>query len=479
MPSSLPPWPALAGVDPADSLTVHRAVLGKVHQAASDFRWITRTDAVDPRRLGLDQRLSLGPEDRPLRAAAWRSLADACVAIVVYRSRAVDRAGRSGGLEKQVLYWSNPAPGATAAGAFGLLHALADASDALWWDQWQDFRWDDSEFFLPREPENLPLRSLDLLVEQGLTELREAVSQQQLAAFYAELLAAAPHAPARLDAIAEPLTPLALAALLLPFDPKDARRLSIAGALPNSRQQPSALQNWDGVVRTAEQPELPDDRPQPNARQLERGAEFAAAVWRGAPEELRPRRAAAPAPPPPPAPAPPQPDPPKRQAPQQPVELSASARRFEQLLLAGPAERYLEPAAENVELQAEPAARLLLAQARKAMDELTPETLGKEPRARQLALKVEMIRAWICSCCPYPEIAGNVSAESNARVPPLYYAASVEPEVWAAACTLAPQRLRTLCRRSSELESGWTRELRDRYRQWLRHPAVELLLRGD
>ena len=301
MPAELPRWPALAAAQAAGgSLTVHRAVLGKVHQAASDFRWIAHSPEIQPRKLGLDKLLSLGPEDRPVRAAAWRALPDACVAVVCYRSRAVDRAGRSGGLEKQILYWPAPEPGAVAEGAFALLGSLENASDDVWWAHWEDYRWEAPDFFLPLEPVELPTGRIDLSVEQGLAQLTGACDEHQLARLFAELLAQDKALPAVLGALAEPLPPLALAALLLPFEPDDARRLSLAGALPNSRQAAAALANWDGVVRTADAPEVPGERPRPTPEQLERGARMAAAVWAGSPGGLRPapaRSVPAPAPP--------------------------------------------------------------------------------------------------------------------------------------------------------------------------------------
>ena len=226
MPLELPPWPAFGPNRrrPEAPLTVHRAVLGKVHQAASDFRWITHTPEVQPRKLGLSALLSLGPEDIPVRTAAWRMLDAGAVAMVGYRSRAVDRSGRSGGLEKQILYW--PRAGTTdglAAGAFALLGALEGASDDIWWSSWDSYRWDEPDYYLRREPEAIGPGDLSQAVEQGLEALQAAVGDKpKLARFYGQLLAGSVARPALLDGLAEPLPPLALAALL-PLAPRRRR----------------------------------------------------------------------------------------------------------------------------------------------------------------------------------------------------------------------------------------------------------------
>ncbi len=488
MPASLPPWPALAAGSPEGSITVHRAVLGKVHQAASDFRWITHTEAIRPRKLGLDQKLSLGPEDRPVRSPAWRALDDALVAIVSYRSRAVDRAGRSGGLEKQILYWPTPPSGRTAAGAFALLGALAEASDAVWWEHWEDYRWDEPEFFLPREPEEIPFGRLDLAVSQGLTELTAACSEDTLGKFYAGVLTEA--RPAALEGLAEPLTPLALAALLLPFTPEQARKLSLAGALPNSRHLAASLENWDGVARTSEQPELPGERPTPSSQDTERGAALAAALFRGDPAGLTP---AAPlrAPVPPPAaavskePPPPEPiatpEPPPAATPARPTTpptLSRAGERFEQFLRAGAESRSLEAIPGNAAVLDEAEGVYLLGRAREAIAALEPEAQGDAPRARQLMAKIELIRAWAVSCFPRPKTERTVTSTQNKKIPPLLFAMMLEPGLWAQNCRLSREELLELLRTCAKLRSGFTHSQIEAFQIWGRAPAIRSLLGG-
>ncbi len=485
MPASLPPWPALAGSLPEGPLVVHRAVLGKVHQAASDFRWITHTEAVRPRKLGLDQKLSLGPEDRPVRSPAWRSLGDAEVAIVSYRSRAVDRAGRSGGLEKQILYWPRPEPNQAVTGAFALLGALQEASDALWWEHWEDYRWDEPEFFLPREPEEIAPGRLDLAISQGLAELTGACSQQALAEFYAGLLAGAQ--PAALEGLAEPLPSLAIAALLLPFPPTQARRLSLAGALPNSRHLPASLANWNGVVRTAEQPELPDGGPSPTIEQQERGAVLAAAIFRGDPAGLTPvtpapQPAAKPEPPPPPPPEPvPAPKPPPVVATVQAntrPSLSRAGERFEQFLRAGDEMRFLEAIPGNAAILSESEGEYLLDKARQAIADLEPQAQGEAPRARQLRAKIELIRAWLVCCCPRPETEQALQSAQNQKVPPLLFALTLDPDRWAAGCTLSRDEFGELVRACGRLKQSFTRSQMEAFGQWGRADAIRSLLRS-
>ena len=53
----------------------------------------------------------------------WRTLADQCFALVSYPSRAIDTAGRSSFLEKQVLAWRRPIGIPAALGALLLLQA--------------------------------------------------------------------------------------------------------------------------------------------------------------------------------------------------------------------------------------------------------------------------------------------------------------------------------------------------------------------
>jgi len=485
MPASLPPWPALAAGSPDGSLEVHRAVLGKVHQAASDFRWITHTEAIRPRKLGLDQKLSFGPEDRPVRSPAWRALDDALVAIVSYRSRAVDRAGRAGGLEKQILYWPKPRPEQTVAGAFALLGALGEASDAVWWDHWEDYRWDEPEFFLPREPEEIPFGRLDLAVSQGLTELTAACSEDALAEFYAGLLAVSQGHPAALEGLAEPLPPLALAALLLPFAPEEARQLSLAGALPNSRHLAANLANWRGVARTQEQPELPDDGPQPTAAQQQRGAAMAAAVFRGDPAGLA---GVAPAVPPepveppaaPPKPAP-KPEPPPASLPAQataaPV-LSRAGERFEQFLRAGAESRSLEAIPGNAAVLSEQEGRYLLERAQEAIASLESETEGDSPRERQLRAKIELIRSWLVSCFPRPETETALGSAQNQKIPPLLFALTLEPNEWAASCRLSRSEFGELVRVCGRLKQGFTRSQLEAFGEWGRKRPIRSLLRS-
>ena len=476
MPANPPPWPAFAGAPSAGApLTVYRAVLGKVHQAASDFRWITHPEAIRPRKLGLDALLSFGSEDRPVRTPAWRSLPEAAVAIVGSPSRAVDRAGRAGGLEKQILYWPTPDPRQFVTGAFALLAAIQEASDAVWWEHWEDFRWDEPGFFLPRDPEPIALGRTDLLVAEGLTQLTAACSQEQVSRLYAEMLAAPSTRPAAVEGLAEALPALAIAALLLPFSARQAATLSIVGALPNSRHMPAALENWNAVFRTTEQPGIPGAGLRPSAAEIDRGAAMAAAIWRGEPEV---RALLKQAPPPKPAPPPPKPvAPPVVVQPPvaaEPPTLSPIAQRFERFLAAGPAQRSLDAIPGNAEILAADAGRFLMGRAIQAISHLQPAVEGDSPRARQLQIKLELVRAWVTSCYPAPEAERELSALKNHRIPPLLFAIDLSPEGWARASTLSADELRRLVAASRRLKNGFTREQWSRFEQWSRHPSLGL-----
>ncbi|MBI1354246.1 MAG: hypothetical protein GC160_07865 [Acidobacteria bacterium] len=508
----LPPWPAFGPRPqaPDEPLTVHRAVLGKVHQAASDFRWITHSEAIQPRKLGLDRLLSLGPEDAPIRTYAWRSLVGAAVAVVGYRSRAVDRSGRSGGLEKQILYWPQPEQNQRIAGAFALLGALADASEAVWWDHWDSYRWDEPDFYLRRKEDEVACDGLEAAISRGLAELREAVEDEALLArFYAELLSGPGSRPALLDGLAEPLPPLALAALLLPLPVQAAFRVSLAGSLPNSRHLPESLSNWEGAVRTAGQPPVSGEAAAISAEVQDRAAEMARAAWTGdasrlgaapRPTVTAPEPSPAPAPTPRPAPvraapvraapipAPVQPEPePSPQAPEppetvrpaepvsRPPALSEPAARFERFLRAGAAERFLQSAPGDAQPLSDAEGLYLLALAEQALSDLEPEARGDDPRARQLRIKCELIRAWSTAYYPRPEVFTRLLPLKNGKIPPLLFAAELDPAAWARQSRYSDEQFRDLLEISALRPALWTDAQHRAMSTWANTPAIEAL----
>lgn len=227
-------WPAL-DADPRElpaAITCERGVWGKVHASPSDFHWIASTPGLTAPARHLEHELPLGAEDAPIRATLWRVIGDVCYAIAIYPSNAYDAAGRTGFVEKQILEWRRPAGVPAAAGALLMLSAAAQF-DAIDWSQpraevrWSDDDIDDLDAMAP-----IPL-SLESAIAEGLRALAQSATEEALAQFYASVLAG--NRAVSLDGVDEPLSPQAMAALLLPLPRAVADELSIAGWLPSTR----------------------------------------------------------------------------------------------------------------------------------------------------------------------------------------------------------------------------------------------------
>lgn len=242
------PWPALLGDGSApELLEVERAIRGKVHGAASDFRWIAATPGLDPQALRLERELLLGSEDVPAKATCWRASESGYCAVSCYPSRARDASGRSGFLEKQVLAWSPGREVPAALGALLLLRRAATFDDCDWWDQADDPGWSRPGFLLTLAAEPpVAAENLETVIERGRAALREAVEETSLARLYSTLLARRRDL-AFLPGLERPLPPEALAVLLLPLPRDIADRLSIAGWDVSSRIDPEAFP-WDVLV---------------------------------------------------------------------------------------------------------------------------------------------------------------------------------------------------------------------------------------
>ena len=260
-------WPALhPGKPPTGPLAYQRAVWGKVHGAASDFRWIARSLGFRPGdRMARD--LVLGSEDHapPQRLYFWLPLssdgkASGYVAGTAYPSRAVDADGRRGFLEKQLLDWANPKAQPAAAGALLLLPAMAQWTDDCWWQRVREQDWSLQESvlalgakecapFAPAAGETDPEGFLDAAIMRGLSAL-ESIAPAALEHFYAALLGG--DRPACLAGLAEPVPAEALSALLLPLERPLADRLSLAGWVPSHRYALEELgRHWDALVLPA------------------------------------------------------------------------------------------------------------------------------------------------------------------------------------------------------------------------------------
>ncbi len=238
-PDRLPAWPALdlGGQALPAQISYELGVWGKLHGAPTDYRWIATSTAFDPGSMALEKELQLGSEDVPQRSFHWRSLGDHCIAMVTYPSRAVDAAGRSSFLEKQVLAWRRPAGTPAALGVLVLLPQVAQATDQVWWDRQAQNRWtEDDETLNLFSADNAPLaisaEGLEAAIARGVKELNGALTERALTDLYAQLLTGQQAIPV---ALAAPLGPEAVAALLLPLPRALADTLSLAGWLPSQR----------------------------------------------------------------------------------------------------------------------------------------------------------------------------------------------------------------------------------------------------
>jgi hypothetical protein len=294
-------WPALDLETPAPQrLEVEWAVWGKVHGAASDFRWIAHSPGIDPQARRLERELLLGFEDAPDRAVCWRALGESFCAVSCYPSRAIDAARRSGFLEKQLLEWMSPADAPAALGALLLLPQVSQFTDEDWWEHSADPGWSRTDFALVLKPKDAATvsvseKELRRKAEDGLADLREAVGEESvLAEFYSALLAG--QRPAILAGLHRPLKPEGIAALLLPLPREVADRLSVAGWLLSKRVDAESFRRlWDVLVCDRPPAMLRSSSP---VAVTEQGREAAWAVFHADPSRLsrRPRAQAGGAP---------------------------------------------------------------------------------------------------------------------------------------------------------------------------------------
>ena len=292
-------WPALAGAEALVDEPLHYeiGIWGKVHGLASDYRWIARSSGFGARLPDLHRYLRLGGEDLPVRTAAWRApwsefhselAGQDWFAIGTYPSRAQDAFGRSGVLEKQVLHWLRPSPGFPAAlAACALLPLLTHADDRLWWGQVGAAPRPRLDAVMPLGPDTCPAVALGhsglaAAIATGIDDLLAVLDQSRLAGAYAALLAGV--RPVMLGGLDRPLSPFALAALLLPLPAELAGRCSVCAWMPSILIDPLDLgHNWDLAVTRQPWP-----IPPVTAEFADRGALLAAALRARDPGLIRP-----------------------------------------------------------------------------------------------------------------------------------------------------------------------------------------------
>ncbi len=277
-------WPALdlLGQQLPSELPYQRAVWGKVHGAATDYRWIAATGSFAQGQQGVERQLVLGTEDAPHKSQHWRTTGGVHYALQCYPSRAVDAAGRSGLLEKQVLEWRREPAVPAVLGSLALLPWIADWTDEVWWPARGEPRLLESDFTLELDAATCPpvpvsAEAVARAIASGIEQLQQLVSVEVLGELYARLLSGQRGVP--LGGLEAPLAPEALAALALPLPRKLADRLSLAGWLPSTRVDPAALaDSWDLVA--AGDPDLvPAGDTAPDPGRLRRGLRMAKALF--------------------------------------------------------------------------------------------------------------------------------------------------------------------------------------------------------
>ncbi len=287
-------WPALRPESgesfQSGEIEAERAVLGKVHGAASDFRWIARSPGFDLERRP-ERETSTGLENLPLDGGLWRSTGDRCYAVHCYKSRALDQAGRSTALEKQLLAYK-PASGLPLAlAALLLLQRAASYDDKVWWERRNLGSWRNPSFSLQLQPVRLSWGAdrLQPLIQEAITCLQKSCSAQQVTEFYARLLAG--NRPALLEGASQPLPCLALAALLLPLPRRTASPISLAGWIFSSRYDPESIaRRWSAVACQRRPARFPQGEKPPSGEQMRRAQNWTQALWENAPQSiLRPQ----------------------------------------------------------------------------------------------------------------------------------------------------------------------------------------------
>ncbi|WP_157817564.1 hypothetical protein [Candidatus Thiodictyon syntrophicum] len=229
MVTRLTDWPALAGrgLDTPLELPVQRA-------SWDGAGWHGR-GGFDPVGAGLDLDLPLGAEDAPAAGFAWQVRQDRFVAMAFAPAHE-----GSPGLRKHLLICRRPegVPAALVAAALLAGLAVPDGPDGV-----------DPSSPLPALPESVKLDRDQLAdrLESGIADLLRILTDDDLTALYAAILAGDPWVPFCHQR--QPLSALAILALLLPLERTLADDLSVVGWLPSRGLDAMKLQgHWRVIV---------------------------------------------------------------------------------------------------------------------------------------------------------------------------------------------------------------------------------------
>jgi hypothetical protein len=246
-------WPAGRGADPPPRasawvlLEYQLGVWGKAPGAPTDFRWLARSAPLPPE---LPRSLVVGSEREPFETVVWRHLGGRYCAAHLYPSSAVDATGRTSFLEKTLMLWRGEPGVPLVWAALALLPHVANSRGEHHWRSVSLEHWRDETFFVTLDQDTTqPLEvfasDLDGALELGLAELADAVDETALTQAYGVLETGEAGPTALLRGCRGPLSPRALAVLLLPFERPRADELSLVGWMPDSGRGPSSGTRWD------------------------------------------------------------------------------------------------------------------------------------------------------------------------------------------------------------------------------------------
>jgi hypothetical protein len=444
-------WPCLKGwAGDIGAVAAARAIYGKVHRAPADYRWFAWSSGFGGQGPSpLENGLSLGIEDSISSPVyCWRCSPGSATAVKCYPSRAFDLSGRPAIIEKQILSIQAAGAEPPVALAFFLLPQVIPLDDDIWWSTFQDVRWRTKGYHLSLEDFPCPAvtaAEFEARLDQGVSQLLEAVPGPVLERFYAQLLAGDGTA---LLAVNSELPPLALAALLLPLGRAETETIGIAGGIPSTQPSLQRLAHWRAVAHPPAM-KLGDDAP------IADGYRSAAAELVRKLERSYLRNSNASAPP--------------------VVPLSKSGEWLRGFLESE--ERWLAPGCPGklslrqvgplAAVQDEEEAEFLRAKVQAFVSGVQSQPGGDE--RRHLETKADLLKALLIALCPGPKSLKAVSVPSGG-IPALLFASRIESRDWSLFAQYAEAGFQELAAQS--LHEAVIPDFRKEVATWLEEVAT-------